>query len=55
MSKKKVMKKKEKAPGKVIAADSIKVQLDYRTIIFLKSKNALKFWLNRYPNARIIA
>jgi hypothetical protein len=53
MSKKKAMKKKEKSPVKA-AGEKIKVQLDYRTIIFLRNKNALKFWMSRYPNARII-
>ncbi len=33
----------------------IKVQLDPRTIIILKSKESLKFWLSKYPNAKVMA
>ena len=51
--KNKPMKKREKYTGK-ISGESIKVQLDPRTIIFLKSKAALKFWLSRYPKAKIV-
>ena len=35
--------------------ERIKVQLDARTIIFLRSKNALKMWLLKYPGAKVLA
>jgi hypothetical protein len=34
---------------------SIKVRLDYRTIIVLKSLSALKTWRKRYPKAVVMA
>jgi hypothetical protein len=54
MSPKKNAMKKEKKNTEKISGERIKVQLDYRTIIFLKSKASLKSWLARYPKARII-
>ena len=57
-AKKKVMKKEKKSTGKFsgeISSESIKVQLDSRTIIFVRSKGALKSWMSRYPKAKIIA
>ena len=47
------MKKLKKQLGE-ISADLIKVQLDHKTIIYVKSKAALQSWLSRYPNARIL-
>ena len=46
--------KKEKKSAAKNSSETIKVQLDSRTVIFLKSKNALKFWMSRYPKARIV-
>jgi hypothetical protein len=33
----------------------IKVQLDYKTIIIVRSMEAFKTWLGKFPNAKIIA
>lgn len=30
------------------------VRVDYKTVITLKTKEALAFWLNKYPNAKVI-
>lgn len=30
------------------------VRVDYKTVITLKTKEALEFWLNKYPNAKVI-
>ncbi len=48
------MKKEPKATQKASTEKLIKVQLDYRTIITLKTKNALNFWLNKYPEAKVL-
>ena len=32
----------------------VKVRLDPRTVVHLKSMKAFAFWKNRYPNARVI-
>jgi hypothetical protein len=32
----------------------IKVQLDYRTIITVKSRSAVDMWLSKYPEAKIL-
>lgn len=45
-------KKKIKIPDSV---PTIKVQLDYRTTITVRTKEALKDWLKKYPNARVIS
>jgi len=33
----------------------IKVQLDAKTILFVRSKQALKMWLTKYPGAKVVA
>ena len=47
--------KKIKKIQKEFAGETIKVQLDHRTIIYVKSKASLQNWLSRYPNAKIVA
>jgi hypothetical protein len=32
----------------------IKVQLDYRTMIVVRTMNAFKAWKERYPDAKLI-
>ncbi len=55
MKKKKTIDmKKLKKVIKEVSADLIKVQLDHRTIIYVKNKHVLQSWLSRYPNARIL-
>ncbi|HXC06879.1 MAG TPA: hypothetical protein VNZ86_19105 [Bacteroidia bacterium] len=52
------MKKAIKKESKGIVSqlgDQIKLQLDYRTMIYVRSKESLKMWMSKYPNARIIA
>lgn len=44
--------KKMKVLGDV---PTIKVQLDYRTTITVRTKAALKSWLERYPEAKVIS
>jgi hypothetical protein len=33
----------------------IKVQLDYKTIITINRMESLKLWLERYPEAKVLA
>ena len=32
----------------------IKLMIDYKTTIFVKSKASLESWLERYPNAKVL-
>jgi hypothetical protein len=52
------MKKAAKKETKGIVSqlgEQIKLQLDYRTMIYVRSKESLKMWMSKYPNARVIA
>ena len=40
---------------KTDGADIIKLQIDYRTVIMVKSKKALEMWMGKYPNAKVVA
>lgn len=33
----------------------IKLQLDYKTIIYVKTKQAIEVWKEKYPNLKILA
>jgi hypothetical protein len=33
----------------------IKLQVDYRTTIIVRSQKALEMWMGKYPNAKIVA
>jgi hypothetical protein len=47
------MKKNNKAEeGK---QERFKLQIDYKTIIIVKSKEAVKMWLSKFPNAKLVA
>lgn len=41
---------KKDPEGKVI-----KLQLDYRTTIVVRTQKALDMWMTKYPNAKIVA
>ena len=41
---------KKPTEGKVI-----KLQVDYRTIISVKTQSALEMWMKKYPNAKVVA
>tara|TARA_B100000809_G_scaffold266858_1_gene332271 strand:- start:701 stop:844 length:144 start_codon:yes stop_codon:yes gene_type:complete len=32
-----------------------KVKIDHRTIVTVRTKEALKYWLTEYPNAQILS
>lgn len=56
MKKKKNMKKsKQKRSAIEAIGERIKVRLDEKTILFLRSKQALKMWLSKYPGAKVVA
>jgi hypothetical protein len=55
---KKEIKKEVKKENKGIVkhlGEQIKMQLDYRTMIIVRSKEAVALWMTKYPNAKIIA
>ncbi|MGZ4059507.1 MAG: hypothetical protein ACXVPU_10775 [Bacteroidia bacterium] len=33
---------------------SVKVQLDYKTFVMVANTEKLKFWLGKYPDAKIV-
>jgi hypothetical protein len=33
----------------------IKIQLDYKTTIIVRTKNALESWLHKFPEAKVIS
>ena len=49
-----IVKKKGKTVTDAPRKKLIKVQLDHRTVVTLKDMSAFKFWLEKYPNAKII-
>ncbi len=49
------MKNKIKEYTAASGLESIKVQLDYKTVITLSRKASLEIWLRRYPEAKVIA
>lgn len=32
----------------------IKLQVDYRTVISVKTQSALEMWMKKYPNAKVL-
>jgi hypothetical protein len=38
----------------IYEGNKIKVQLDSKTVIIIKSMESFKMWKQRYPNAKII-
>jgi len=46
-------KKKKRLPDESIPL--IKVQLDYKTIITIRSLKVLSLWKERYPNLKIVS
>ncbi|HLG03196.1 MAG TPA: hypothetical protein VI731_06350 [Bacteroidia bacterium] len=36
-------------------AKVIKLKVDYRTTIVVRSQKALEMWMGKYPNAKIVA
>ncbi|HET6226317.1 MAG TPA: hypothetical protein VFF27_08565 [Bacteroidia bacterium] len=43
---------------KIIADDNrpkIKIQLDYKTTIIVRTENALESWLSKFPEAKVIS
>lgn len=48
------MSRTSKTKVKVDTREKITVQLDSRTTIIVRSKEAVKGWLARYPNAKVM-
>jgi len=49
-----IMTKPKKKIGKA-PKNRIKVQLDYKTIITINRMESLKAWIDRYPDAKVLA
>lgn len=49
------MKNKTKTILPALNPKSIKVQLDYKTVITIPRMEALKAWLYRFPEAKVLA
>lgn len=47
-------KQKVKRKPPVDEASMIRLQVDHKTVIVLRSKKSLDMWMQRYPNARIV-
>ncbi len=52
MRKKKIKKEKQE---ELDARPMFKLKIDFKTTITVRSKAALEMWLQKYPNAEIIA
>lgn len=49
------MKAKIKHKPVETGSDVIRLQVDRKTVILVRNKKALGMWMQRYPNARVIA
>jgi len=48
------VKKTKSGPGKHTEKKLIKLRLNYRTVVTVKSDAALKAWMEKYPEATVI-
>lgn len=48
------MKANNKNKVKIAPGSRIKLQLDYRTIIYVSNQQALEMWMGKYPGAKIL-
>jgi hypothetical protein len=46
--------KANKIKEKELKGERFKLQIDYRTIIIVRGKEALKRWLSKFPEAKLI-
>lgn len=51
----KTRNRKPAAYKKAPDAKVIKLQVDYRTTILVRTQKALEMWMSKYPNAKIVA
>ena len=50
------MKKSKNIPAQVLSlGERIKLQINRNTIVIVKTKEALKMWMTRHPDAKIIS
>lgn len=52
------MKSRHRKPApykKATEGKVIKLQVDYRTTIIVRSQKALEMWMGKYPNAKVVA
>jgi hypothetical protein len=56
IKKRRTMKKPAKdQKSKLSIGERIKLQINRNTIVIVKTKEALKMWMSRHPDAKIIA
>lgn len=48
------MKRRKTAAPAIAPGSRIKVRLNSRTIIYVRSQEALAMWLGKYPGAQVI-
>lgn len=48
------MKRNTNSKIKIAPGARIKLQLDYRTVITVRTKEAMNMWMEKYPGAKII-
>ncbi|HEU4716611.1 MAG TPA: hypothetical protein VFU15_02210 [Bacteroidia bacterium] len=48
------MKRQKSLKPAVKAGDRIKLRIDYRTVIVVRSQEALAMWMSKFPAAQII-
>lgn len=49
------MKKPDPTKKKTTMIERCKLRIDSRTIVIVKTKEALDMWMHRHPEARLIA
>ena len=49
------MSKSKEKNDKAPKSDRFKLQLDYKTVIVVRGKEAVQRWLSRFPNAKLLA
>jgi hypothetical protein len=48
------MKRKQSLPPAIAPGTRIKIRLNYRTTIIVRTQQALQMWLEKYPGAQIV-
>lgn len=48
------MRTKKNIAAPVMSENRIKLRIDHKTIITVRSKHAMEMWLEKYPDATVI-
>lgn len=49
-----LMKRQKSMPPPIAPGSRIKIRLNYRTIITVRTMEAVQMWLEKYPGAQVI-